>query len=156
MKVFIIFSIFFELSKHTNRTRETPYIRSRGYSRVGSEAILRAGRSRVRISLRKIYIFFLVPSDRLWSPSSLLLSMHGGTFPGIKRPGRDSDHSPPFSTEVKQQLSYTSTPPYVVHLHGAGRKNFTFIVLQPRYRRSSNLLYVLCNKGLKTSRKQQI
>jgi hypothetical protein len=39
-------------SKHTNRTRETPYIRSRGYSRVGAEAKLRAGRSRVRISLR--------------------------------------------------------------------------------------------------------
>jgi hypothetical protein len=36
----------------------------------------------------------------------------GGTFPGIKRPGREADHSPPASAEVKKMWIYTSTPTY--------------------------------------------
>jgi hypothetical protein len=35
----------------------------------------------------------------------------GGSFPGVKRPGREADHSPPSSAEVKNSWSYTSTPP---------------------------------------------
>jgi hypothetical protein len=34
---------------------------------------------------------------------------------GVKRPGREADHSPPSSAEVNE-WSYTSTPP--VRLHG--------------------------------------
>jgi hypothetical protein len=30
---------------------------------------------------------------------------------GVKRPGREADHSPPSSDEVKNMWSYTSTPP---------------------------------------------
>jgi hypothetical protein len=33
--------------------------------------------------------------------------------PGIKRPGREAEHSPPFSANVKNAWSYISTPPYV-------------------------------------------
>jgi hypothetical protein len=40
----------------------------------------------------------------------------GGSFPGVKRPGREADHSPPSSAEVKNTWSYTSTPP--IRLHG--------------------------------------
>jgi hypothetical protein len=40
----------------------------------------------------------------------------GGSFPGVKRPGREADHSPPSSAEVKNEWSYTSTPP--IRLHG--------------------------------------
>jgi hypothetical protein len=36
----------------------------------------------------------------------------GALFPGIKRPGREADHSPPTSAEVKKMWVYTSTPPY--------------------------------------------
>jgi hypothetical protein len=39
-----------------------------------------------------------------------------GSFPGVKRPGREADHSPPCSAEVKNAWSYTSTPP--IRLHG--------------------------------------
>jgi hypothetical protein len=39
-----------------------------------------------------------------------------GFFPGVKRPGREADHSPPSSAKVKNAWSYTSTPP--VRLHG--------------------------------------
>jgi hypothetical protein len=37
----------------------------------------------------------------------------GGISPGVKRPGREADHSPPTSAEVKKTLIYTFTPPYV-------------------------------------------
>jgi len=40
----------------------------------------------------------------------------GGSYPGVKRPGREADHSPPSSPEVKNMWRYTSTPP--IHLHG--------------------------------------
>jgi hypothetical protein len=43
--------------------------------------------------------------DWPWGPPNLL-------SPGVKRPGRESDHSPPASAEVKKILVYTSTPPY--------------------------------------------
>jgi hypothetical protein len=36
----------------------------------------------------------------------------GGFFPEVKRPGREVDHSPPTSAEVKKMRIYTSTPPY--------------------------------------------
>jgi hypothetical protein len=39
-----------------------------------------------------------------------------GSFPGVKPPGREADHSPPSSAGVKNAWSYTSTPP--VRLHG--------------------------------------
>jgi hypothetical protein len=35
-----------------------------------------------------------------------------GLFSGVKRPGREADHSPPTSVEVKKMWIYTSTPPY--------------------------------------------
>jgi hypothetical protein len=40
-----------------------------------------------------------------WVPGALSL--------GVKRPGREADHSPPSSAEVKNAWSYTSTPQYV-------------------------------------------
>jgi hypothetical protein len=58
-----------------------------------------------------------------WVPGALPL--------GVKRPGRETDHSPPSSAEVKNEWSYTSTPQYafmtwclVKH-----RDNFTFYLL---------------------------
>jgi hypothetical protein len=36
----------------------------------------------------------------------------GALSPGVKRPGRGADHSPPASAEVKKMWIYTSTPPY--------------------------------------------
>jgi len=34
-----------------------------------------------------------------------------GSFLGVKRPGREADHSPPSSAEINNAWSYTSTPP---------------------------------------------
>jgi hypothetical protein len=44
-----------------------------------------------------------------------------GFFPGVKRPGREADHSPPFSVEVKNTWSYTSAPS--IRLHGVSTFN---------------------------------
>jgi hypothetical protein len=37
---------------------------------------------------------------------------NGGSFPGVKRPRREADHSPPTNAEVKKMWIYTSIPPY--------------------------------------------
>jgi hypothetical protein len=37
----------------------------------------------------------------------------GGSFQEVKRQGREADHSPPTSDEVKKMWIYTSTPTYV-------------------------------------------
>jgi hypothetical protein len=34
----------------------------------------------------------------------------GGSFPEVKRQGREADHSPPTIAEVKKMWIYTSTP----------------------------------------------
>ena len=50
--------------------------------------------------------------DRLCgAPSRLHFNFYRNSFPGIKRPGRDVDHSPPSTTEIMNERSHTSTPP---------------------------------------------
>jgi len=46
-----------------------------------------------------------------------------GSFPGVKRAGREADHSPPYSADVNNAWSYISTPP--IRLNG----NYTFTLL---------------------------
>jgi hypothetical protein len=36
----------------------------------------------------------------------------GGSFPGVKRAGREAEHSPPSSAEIKNAWIYTSIPQY--------------------------------------------
>jgi hypothetical protein len=51
---------------------------------------------------------------RLWGPPSLLFNGYRGSLPGVKRQGREADHSPPTSVEVKKMWIYTPTPPYAI------------------------------------------
>jgi hypothetical protein len=49
--------------------------------------------------------FFSSPPlpERLWGPLSLLSNGYQGSLSlGVKRPGREADHSPPSSAEVKE------------------------------------------------------
>jgi hypothetical protein len=49
--------------------------------------------------------------DWRWGPPSLLSNGYQRFFPRrVKRPGREADHSPPTSAEVKKMCIYTSTP----------------------------------------------
>ena len=57
--------------------------------------------------------FLFSKTDWLWAPASLLFSGYLDSFPGVKQPGRDAEHSLPPSAEVKNERSYTSTPPSV-------------------------------------------
>jgi hypothetical protein len=52
--------------------------------------------------------------DCLWYPPSLLSNGYWGLFPfpGVDRPGCETDLSPPTSAEVKKTWIYTSIPPY--------------------------------------------
>jgi hypothetical protein len=49
-------------------------------------------------------------ADRLWGPHSILYNRYNGCFPGVKRAGREADHSPPSSSEVKTGAATTSLP----------------------------------------------
>ena len=52
-------------------------------------------------------------AHRLRRPHSLLFR---DLPPGVKRPGREGDHSPPSVADVKNSWSYTSTPPTRLHV----------------------------------------
>jgi hypothetical protein len=45
---------------------------------------------------------FCTGPDRPWGPPSLLYN-GTGSFPGVKRPERDADHSPPSSAEITKE-----------------------------------------------------
>ena len=71
-------------------------------------------------------IFYLLHTlpYQLWGPPSLLLNEYRNSYTGIKRPGRDVDPSPTSTAEVKNEWSYTTTPP--ICLSDVGSDNFTF------------------------------
>jgi hypothetical protein len=52
--------------------------------------------------------------DSHCGPLSLLFTGYRGLSPGVKRQGREADHLPPTSAEVKKMYIYTSTPPYAI------------------------------------------
>jgi hypothetical protein len=60
----------------------------------------------------KIFMHNFVQTGSGVHPTSYKMG-NGGSFPGVKRKGREADHSPPASAEVKKMWIYTSTPPYV-------------------------------------------
>jgi hypothetical protein len=51
-----------------------------------------------------------IPALRLTQPPSQWVP--GGLTPGLKRPGREADHSPPTSADVKKMWTSISTSPY--------------------------------------------
>ena len=53
--------------------------------------------------------------DRLWPPPHLLFNVHRASSATAKRPGREVDHSPPSSGDVKNEWTYTPTPPTCPH-----------------------------------------
>jgi hypothetical protein len=66
----------------------------------------------VRVPVGAIIFIFPCP-DRMWGPPSLLSGGCRGSFLGVKRPGREADHSSPTSAEVKKTGVFASTPPHV-------------------------------------------
>jgi hypothetical protein len=66
-------------------------------------------------SRRGLGIFlFTAPSRTALGPTQAPIQRIPGALSlWVKRPGREADHSPPCSAELKNAWSYTSTPPYV-------------------------------------------
>jgi hypothetical protein len=75
-----------------------------GWTTEGSEFESRYG--------QELSLLHVVQTGSGVHPTSYPMGM-GALFPGVKRPGREADRSPPASAEVKNTWIYTSTPPYV-------------------------------------------
>jgi len=80
----------------------------------------------VRVRTLQVQYVFLSPKrpDQFCCTPNLLSDGYRGTFPGVKRPGRDADYSPPTIAEVKSEWIYTSTP--CLCYHGVYRENLNF------------------------------
>jgi hypothetical protein len=60
----------------------------------------------------KNFLFFTSSRPALGSTQPPIQWVRGTPSPGEKRQGREADHWPPTSAEVKKIRIYTSTPPY--------------------------------------------
>jgi hypothetical protein len=78
-----------------------------------------------KISRGKICLSSSTRPYRLWGFPGLI-NGYRGYFPGVKRPGREFDHSPSSSVEVKNDCICICTA--AVYLNGVGRGTFTFTV----------------------------
>jgi len=82
-------------------------------SSVSIVTALRVGQSGVRFSAKKKKIFVQYPKrpNQVSDPPRLLFIGYRSVSPGVKRQGRESDHSPLSSAEFKNKWSSTSVPP---------------------------------------------
>ena len=60
---------------------------------------------------QKIFLFYIVSIDLLGGPSNRFFNGYCSSFMGVKRPTYEFDYSPLSSAKVKNEWSYTSTPP---------------------------------------------
>ena len=94
---------------------------------VNAENQLRAGKSRDWIPLQgKKFITSPVRPERPWSPPSPTLNRYRNYFPGLKRRGREVNHSPPSIAADLNERVYNSSPSESIH--GMERGNLTFAV----------------------------
>jgi hypothetical protein len=56
-------------------------------------------------------VLHVVESGFGFHPNSYTMDT-GGSFPRVKRPGREGGHTPAAGVEARKMWLYTSTPPY--------------------------------------------
>jgi hypothetical protein len=61
---------------------------------------------------QQIFLFSIVSRSFLWTNKLPIEWMQGAVSSVVKLPGREAEHSPPTSTEVKKMWICTSIPPY--------------------------------------------
>jgi hypothetical protein len=66
----------------------------------------------VRVPIGSIILFYTSSRPALGPTQSPIQWVPGALSPGVKRPGREADRSPPANAEVKKMWIYTSTPSY--------------------------------------------
>jgi hypothetical protein len=93
------------------------------------------------LSAQKGFFLFTIASRPVLGPTQPPIQW----VPGVQRTGRESDHSPPSSAEVKNALSYTSAP--AIRLHGvvlswkrSTRATLPFTAVQPITCRHTNFM----------------
>jgi hypothetical protein len=80
----------------------------------------------------EIFLFSTASRTALSQPTSY--SMGSGYFyPGIKRPEREADHSPPSSFKVNNAQNYSSTPTYIFMALCLVKRRDTFSLLSTTY-----------------------
>jgi len=76
--------------------------------------VLKLWTSEVRFAEELKVIYLVTASTPILGPTQPPDTMStGNSFPGVKRPERETHHSPPSGADVKNVWSYTSTSPYV-------------------------------------------
>jgi len=68
------------------------------------------------VAMMRFFLFATASRPVLESTQPPLQWVSGVFTRGVKRAGRETDHSPPSSAEVKNAWSYISTPP--IYLYG--------------------------------------
>jgi hypothetical protein len=88
-------------------------------SSVGMATRLRAGRPGFDSRQgQEIFLYFTSSRPALGLTQPPVQWVPGALSPGVTRPGREADHSPPPSAMVKNMWIYTSTPPHVSIVSG--------------------------------------
>jgi hypothetical protein len=76
---------------------------------------IRSGQPRDRCSSLsgvKNFLFSTSCTSALWPTQPPIQWVAGALSQGVKRPGCETDYSPPASAKVKKMWNYTSAPPY--------------------------------------------
>ena len=73
---------------------------------------LRSGRPGIRIPVGETFFSSPKRTDRLWGPPTVVFNGYQGSFPDVKRPECDVDHSPPSSVDVKKSCAIRLLPLY--------------------------------------------
>jgi hypothetical protein len=112
----LCFAFFFRQFLPETFFSPTNILRRSRDSSVGNSDWLRAGRQSGQSSSSgrvKNFLFSTSSRPALGPTQPPTQWVPGAVSPGIKRPGREADHSPAASAEANKMWTYTSTPPYV-------------------------------------------
>jgi hypothetical protein len=101
---------------------------------------LRTGRSGDRIPRERRIFLFSKTAQTAPGAHPASYSIGTGVLPGLKLLERDTDHSPPSSSQVKNEWSCTSTPPICPHCMDRDEFNLYTYCL-PLYRTAQAVCY---------------
>jgi hypothetical protein len=95
---------------------------------------------------QEILLFSKTPSQ-FFDPACLMYNGYWGSSLEVNQPGCQVDHSPLSSADVKNEWSYTHTPPLCPH--DMDRKNITLICFYPTTDLMVNHSFITYNNVLK-------